>query len=74
MKSLGHNKINHHESQAGCIVWVWDAWILDLASLRTHKGKTVKKKKNHSEPLGHAPGGGGVMPQGGGGGGLEVKI
>ena len=43
MKSLGRNKIFHHESQAGCIVWVWDAWILDLASARTHKGKIVKK-------------------------------
>ena len=43
MKSQGCNKIFHHESQAGCIVWVWDAWILDLASPRTHKGKIVKK-------------------------------
>ena len=43
MKGLGRNKIFHHESQAGCIVWVWDAWVLDLASSRTHKGKIVKK-------------------------------
>ena len=43
MKSLGRNKIFHHESQAGCIVSVWDAWILDLVSPRTHKGKIVKK-------------------------------
>ena len=43
MKSLGRNKIFHHESQAGCIVSVWDAWILDLASPRTHKGKIIKK-------------------------------
>ena len=43
MKSLGRNKIFHHESQAGCIVSVWDAWILDLASPKTHKGKIVKK-------------------------------